>query len=84
VAWPEWWEWELELTPHLEKRMEDRDFTEVDLRAMLEGARGYRRDELEGRFVIETEHKRAPWEVVVEPDEIDHLLVLVTAYRVDA
>lgn len=73
---------ELELTPHLEKRMEDRGFTEVDLRQMLEQARGYRRDVAEGRFIIETEHSRAPWEVIVEPDEIDHLLVVVTAYRV--
>jgi hypothetical protein len=32
--------------------------------------------------VIETDHKRAPWEVIVEPDEIDHLLVVVTAYPV--
>jgi len=36
-AMPDWWEWELELT-HLEKRMEDREFAEVDLRAMLEQA----------------------------------------------
>ena len=36
--WPDWWEWELEFTSHLEKRMEDRDFTELDLRAMLERA----------------------------------------------
>jgi hypothetical protein len=42
VTWPAWWEWEIELTPHLEKRMEDRDFTEVDLRAMLQRARGYK------------------------------------------
>jgi hypothetical protein len=62
--------------------MEDRDFSEVDLRLMLENARGYRADIVEGRFVIETEHKRARWEVIVEPDELDHLLVVVTAYPV--
>jgi hypothetical protein len=62
--------------------MEDRDFNEVDLRAMLEHARTYRSDVLEGRFVVVTEHKQAPWEVIVEPDEMDHLLVVVTAYRV--
>jgi hypothetical protein len=84
VPWPDWWEWEVELTPHVEKRMEDRDFTEVDLRAMLDRASGLRPDVVEGRFVIEAEHKRSPWEVVVEPDEIDHLLVVVTAYRVSA
>ncbi len=82
VSWPDWWDWEIELTPHLEKRMDDRDFSEVDLRAMLEHAHGHRPDVVEGRFVIETEHKRAQWEVIVEPDEIDHLLVVVTAYRV--
>jgi hypothetical protein len=31
-TWPEWWDWELELTPHLLKRLVDRGFTEVDLR----------------------------------------------------
>jgi hypothetical protein len=82
VSWPDWWEWELEFTPHLEKRMEDRDFNEVELRAMLEHARGYRDDVVEGRFVIQTERKGALWEVIVEPDEIEHLLVVVTAYRV--
>ena len=82
VTWPAWWEWEIELTPHLEKRMEDRDFTEVDLRAMLHRARGFKDDVVGGRFVIETDHKRAAWEVIVEPDEIDHLLVVVTAYPV--
>ena len=29
--WPHWWDWELDLTPHLLKRMEDRDFNELDL-----------------------------------------------------
>jgi hypothetical protein len=39
--WPEWWEWELELTPHLLKRMVDRQFDEVDLRTMLADAYDY-------------------------------------------
>jgi hypothetical protein len=83
VSRPDWWEWELEFTPHLEKRMGDRGFTEVDLRSMLEHARGHRPDVVEGRFVVETQHNRRPWEVVVEPDEVEHLLVVVTAYGVD-
>ena len=37
---PEWWEWDLELSSHLLKRMVDRDFNEPDLRAMLETAAG--------------------------------------------
>jgi hypothetical protein len=81
--WPSWWQWPLELTPHVEKRMEDRSFSEVDLRAMLARARRYRPDEVDGRFVVETRHRRARWEVIVEPDEVEHLLVVVTAYRVD-
>lgn len=84
MTWPLWWAWELELTPHLEKRMEDRSFTEVDLRRMLEHARGFRPDVVEGRWVIETFHRRRTWEVIVEPDEMDELLVVVTAYPVEA
>lgn len=83
MEWPEWWTWELEFTPHLERRMEDRDFTEVDLRAMLERAAGYRRDVIEDRFVIATHFREQDWEVIVEPDDVDSLLVVITAYRVD-
>ena len=82
MAFPDWWDWELELTPHVEKRMEDRGFTEVDLRQMLEHGTGFRRDAVEGRFVIEARFRGRPWEVVVEPDEVDHLLVVVTAFGV--
>lgn len=35
MEWPDWWEWELELSPNLEKRMGERDFTKIDLREML-------------------------------------------------
>jgi len=83
VTFPEWWDWELELTPHVEKRMEDRTFTEVDLRQMLKRATGFRRDVVEGRFVLEARFLAGPWEVVVEPDEVEHLLVVVTAYPVE-
>ena len=49
MPWPAWWEWEIEITPHLEKQMEDRDFTEIDLRAMLEQAQDYSLDIVEGQ-----------------------------------
>ncbi len=81
TAWPAWWEWELELTPHVGRRMEDRGFTEVDLRAMLQGATGFHRDVVEGRFVIETQHRGEVWEVIVEPEPGDELLIVITAYR---
>jgi hypothetical protein len=49
---------------------------------MLERATGYRRDVVEGPWVIETRHRRRPWEVIVEPDRERQLLVVVTAYPV--
>jgi hypothetical protein len=33
--WPVWWRWELEITPHMAKRMIDRQFNETELRTML-------------------------------------------------
>ena len=63
--------------------MEDRAFSEVDLRRMLEHAGGYRADILEGRSVIEAQHAGRPWEVIVEPDDVRQLLVVITAYPVN-
>ncbi len=60
--------------------MEDRDFTEFDLRHMLEGARALRPDVMEGRWIVETKHRRRDWEVVVEPDREDQRLVVIAAY----
>ena len=77
--WSEWWSWELELMPHLLKRMGDRGFTEVDLRSMLERASEFSPDIVEGRFVITTKHAKRPWEVIVEPDGVDQLLLVITA-----
>jgi hypothetical protein len=63
--------------------MLDRRFNEVDLRRMLEHAAEYRPDVVEGRWVIETRHSKKDWEVVVEPDSEQRLLVVVTAYPVE-
>src|SRR5207253_4342675 len=52
MRWPAWWVWELELTPHVLKRMVDREFTELDLRQMLEDASSLRPDVEEGRWVV--------------------------------
>ena len=76
--WPEWWGWELELSPHLLKRMVDRRFTEVDLRRMLERATRDREDIVGGRWAIDTRNARRAWQVIVER----RLLVVVTAYPV--
>ncbi len=83
MNWPDWWSWELELTPHLLKRMVDRQFSEADLRLMLENATGYRQNHEEGRFVVETRHEGRSWAVIVEPSPEDEVLIVVTAYPVD-
>lgn len=60
--------------------MEDRGFNEVELRAMLQDALGYRQDAVEGRWIIDARLRGRSWEVVVEPDDVEQLLVAVTAY----
>lgn len=82
IAWPDWWKWEVEISPHVEKRMIDRDFTEIDLRSMLLKANNYRPDVVDGRYLIETLHRRKKWRVIVEPDNEFKLLVVVTAYPI--
>ncbi len=77
---PAWWGWDLELTAHLVKRMEDRHFTEIELRGMLDRARSLKRDIAPGRWVVQTSHRRVRWEVIVEPDPERRRLVIVTAY----
>lgn len=64
--------------------MEDRRFTEVDLRRMLEHATGYRPDVAAGRWTVSARHRRRVWEVVVEPLPGEKLLLVITAYPVDA
>lgn len=62
--------------------MEDRGFTEIELREMMLAAEGCREDIVEGRWIIETRHKRKRRAVIVEPDHAVELLVVVTAYPV--
>ena len=83
VEWPEWWSWELEFSPHLLKRMVDRNFNEADLRLMLENATGYHEDHEPGRWAIETQHDERAWEVIVEPLPDEQVLVVVTAYPLE-
>jgi hypothetical protein len=60
--------------------MEDRGFTELDLRAMLETAVRHRKDVVPGRWIIEGRRGGKAWEVIVEPDESLAILVVITAY----
>jgi hypothetical protein len=83
MNWPEWWSWELELTPHMLKRMIDRQFNETDLRLMFERAMGCYEDFEEGRFVVETRHEGRAWAIIVEPSPEGRALIVVTAYPVE-
>ncbi len=58
---------------HVEERMIDRSFSEVDLRLMMENPNGL-------RFGGSVE----AWEVVVEPDELEQVIIVITAYKVTA
>jgi hypothetical protein len=79
-GWPDWWDWELELTSHLLKRMIDRGFNETDLREMLASSSGFQRSTTLGRFVIVCGYNGDVWEIVVEPDEPSRQLLVITAY----
>ena len=81
---PHWWEFELELSPHVLDRMIDRGFTEADLRLMVEVTDEIRPGSSSGRWILGTILQRERWEVVVEPDERDRVIVVITAYRVEA
>ena len=81
-GWPDWWKWDLELSPHLLDRMEDRGFTEVELRVMLVRARRLSRDIVPGRWRVLTSLRQRRWDVIVEPDPEVRRLVVVTAYPV--
>ncbi|MFQ6047147.1 MAG: hypothetical protein ACE5PT_12470 [Gemmatimonadales bacterium] len=62
--------------------MEDRSFTETDLRRMLQNAQDLRPDVVGGRWIVQTRYGAARWEVIVEPESIRQKLVVVTAYPV--
>jgi hypothetical protein len=62
--------------------MVDREFTELDLRQMLEDATALRPDVEERRWVVTAHLRRRPWEIIVEPDEAERVLVAITAYPV--
>lgn len=78
---PEWQDWDLSFTAHVELRMEQRGVTEVDVRAMLEGVTQYDPSVVTGRFMLRASHKRRAWTVVVEPDPDVRQLVVVTVYE---
>ncbi len=78
---PPWWDFDLELSLHVEDRMIERGFSEADLRLMMEIAEELRPGGPVGRWTVETSHLGEAWEVVVEPDEHDRVMIVITAYK---
>lgn len=82
AAWPDWWKWPIESTPHLLDRMMDRGFSETDLRTMLTDAVSFAADPSPGRWRVDTVWSGHAWRVIVEPDPDRMVVVVVTAYRI--
>jgi hypothetical protein len=80
AAFPGWWDWELEFTPHLLRRMVDRGFTETDLRDMLERARSVAPSAMFGRWEASCTHGGRAWTVVLEPIDAEVRVLVITAY----
>ena len=81
AGWPAWWEWTLELSGHVQARMEERGFNELDLRSMLEHAQLLIPDRVAGRWAVSSRHSGKRWLVIVEPDEARRRLIVITAFR---
>lgn len=82
-TWPTWWDWGLEMTPHVERRMEDRNFSEVELRDMRARATRLREDVVEGRFVASSRLRKLEWEIILESIADEELTVVITAYPLE-
>jgi len=81
LVWREWWEWELKIPAHMQKRFSKRDFNEIELRRMMEDETNFREDRHEGRWIIIRFREKA-WEVIVEPLADEVKLEVITAYEV--
>lgn len=80
----QWWDWPLtEPSPYLLKRMLDRRFSESDLREMLTLATVVEPDAEPGRWVAHTRSQGRDWDIVIEPQVDEQVLVVVTAYPLD-
>ena len=82
MNWPDWWSWELEFADHLLLRMDQRGFNEAELRMMLEEASGMVPDSDPGRCLILTTFRGVAWNVVLEPDHAERIIVVITAFEV--
>jgi Domain of unknown function (DUF4258) len=76
---PDWWNWELEISSHCQKRMRERGFDEIDLSAMLEDVVSIEPQDHQ-TYLVKTRHNDIDWEVIVVPKYKTLVIVVVTAY----
>ncbi len=81
---PAWWGFEVVLSPHALERMQERGLGEVELRTLLHDAEDVRPSCMPGRFLITSSAGKDTWRIVVEPDELEGILIVVTAYGVQS
>jgi hypothetical protein len=60
--------------------MEERQFSEVELRTLIAKATRVSGARRPGRFIVACRHQAGPWTVVIEPDPAAQLLFVVTAF----
>lgn len=81
MEWPDWWDWEIEISSHCGKRMQERLFNETDLRAILADATEIV-EQTHETFLIMSSYENRIWEVIVIPDVEKKMIVVVSAYSV--
>lgn len=63
--------------------MVQRNFNEIELREMLSRTEMYEKDIDENRFKINASFRNRRWEIIVEPDFDEKILVIITAYMTE-
>lgn len=77
---PDWWAWDLVFTAHAARRMEERGLSEVELRTALERVKALEGGTTPGRWVATGRHRDQVWTIVLEPEPLDRVVFVVTAY----
>jgi uncharacterized protein DUF4258 len=79
MDWPDWWEWEIEISSHCRKRMAERHFNEAELRSILEDAADLK-EQAHGTFIVVSTRANVRWEVIVVPDFDQRKIVVISGY----
>jgi hypothetical protein len=82
-GWPDWWDWNFEISGYAAKRMRQRDVYEAEVRAMLVDATAIKPAKDPGGRVVTTSKDESEWKIVLEPDESRSIIEVVTVYKVE-